>query len=79
MAQSTTFDIAFEQSLPAVRFTGKGNVLPSSEGLVLPFEAVNLKAVDVKIIKIYENNVLQFLQANDYDGNQELRRVGSQY
>lgn len=76
MAQASTFDVAFEQSLPAVRFTGKGNVLPSSEGLVMPFEAVNLKAVDVKIIKIYENNVLQFLQSNDFDGNQELRRVG---
>jgi len=76
MPQSSTHDIAFEQSLPAVRFTGKGSVLPSSEGLVLPFEAVNLKAVDVKIIKIYENNVLQFLQTNDFDGNQELRRVG---
>ena len=76
MPKSASFDVAFEQSLPAVRFTGKGNILPSSEGLVMPFEAVNLKAVDVKIIKIYENNVLQFLQSNDYDGNQELRRVG---
>ncbi len=76
MPLPTTFDIAFEQSLPAVRFTGKGNILPSSEGLVMPFEAVNLKAVDVQIVKIYENNILQFLQSNDYDGNQELRRVG---
>lgn len=76
MPQAGTFDLAFEQTLPAVRFTGKGNVLPSSEGLVMPFEAVNLKAVDVKIIKIFENNVLQFLQTNNYDGNQELRRVG---
>ncbi len=76
MPQASTFDIAFEQSLPAVRFTGKGNILPSSEGLVMPFEAVNLKAVDVKIIRIYESNILQFLQTNDFDGNQELRRVG---
>ncbi len=76
MPSSTTHEIAFEQSLPAVRFTGDGTILPSSEGLVMPFEAVNLKSVDVKIIKIYENNVLQFLQSNDYDGNQELRRVG---
>ncbi len=76
MTTSGTYDIAFERSLPAVRFTGKGNVLPSSEGLVMPFEAVNLKAVDVKIIKIYESNVLQFLQVNDLDGSQELRRVG---
>ena len=77
MPASATFDISFEQSLPAVRFTGKGNVLPSSEGLVMPFEAVNLKAVDVKIIKIYESNILQFFQTNNFDGNQELRRVGT--
>ena len=76
MPLPASFEIGFEQSLPAVRFTAKGNVLPSSEGLVLPFEAVNLKAVDVKIIMIYESNILQFLQGNDYDGNQELRRVG---
>lgn len=76
MSEAATFDIAFEQVLPAVRFTGKGNVLPSSDGLILPFEAVNLKSVDVQIIKIYESNVLQFLQVNNLDDNNELRRVG---
>ncbi len=76
MSQASSSEIAFEQLLPAVRFTTKGSVLPSSEGLVLPFEAVNLKAVDVKIIQIYENNILQFLQVNSLNGNEELRRVG---
>lgn len=76
MPAAATFDVVFEQLLPAVRFTTKGNVLPSSEGLQLPFEAVNLKAVDVQIIQIYESNILQFLQVNDFAGNQELRRVG---
>jgi hypothetical protein len=42
----------------------------------MPFESVNLKSVDVQIVKIFENNVLQFLQVNDFEGNQELRRVG---
>lgn len=76
MSSAVTYDVAFEQVLPAVRFTGNGTVLPSSDGLVMPFEAVNLKSVDVQIIKVYESNVLQFLQVNDYDGNQEMRRVG---
>jgi uncharacterized protein YfaS (alpha-2-macroglobulin family) len=76
MKKGGSFDVVFEQMNPAVRFTGKGNILPSSEGLILPFEAVNLKSVDVQIIKIFENNVLQFLQVNTYDGNSELRRVG---
>ena len=76
MTEGGSFEVAFEQVLPAVRFTGKGTILPSSDGLVMPFEAVNLKSVDVQIIKIFEDNVLQFLQVNNYEGNQELRRVG---
>lgn len=76
LKQGGEFDVMFEQLNPAVRFTGKGSILPSSDGLILPFEAVNLKSVEVQIVKIFENNVLQFLQVNDLDGNAELRRVG---
>lgn len=71
-----SFVVGFEQLKPAVRFVGKGTLLPATEGLVMPFEAVSLKAVDVMILKVYERNVLQFLQVNDMDGNDELRRVG---
>ncbi|HRI78459.1 MAG TPA: MG2 domain-containing protein, partial [Cyclobacteriaceae bacterium] len=76
MGEGSEFDVLFEQVKPAVRFIGRGNILPSTDGLVLPFEAVSLKAVDIQIIKIFETNVLQFLQVNEFDGNQELRRVG---
>jgi uncharacterized protein YfaS (alpha-2-macroglobulin family) len=76
MAEGASFDLAFEQLNPSVRFTGNGSILPGSDGLVLPFEAVNLKAVDVKIVKIFEANVLQFLQVNNISGDEELRRVG---
>ncbi len=69
--------VLFEQIKPQVRFTGKGNILPSTDGLVLPFEAVSLKAVDVSVYKIYENNVTQFLQVNNYDGSNQLRRVAT--
>ena len=70
-------NLTFEQILPAVRMTGKGVIMPKSEGnLVLPFEAVNLRAVDVRITKIFENNVMQFLQVNDMSEDYELTRVG---
>ncbi len=68
--------ITFENLKPNVRLVGEGVILPSSNGLIFPFEAVNLKAVDVKIMKIYENNIAQFLQVNDLDGQSELSRVG---
>ncbi len=76
MSNRTTHEIQFEQEKPAIRFTGKGSILPSTDGLIMPFEAVNLKAVDVTILKINESNVLQFLQVNTLAGNDELRRVG---
>jgi uncharacterized protein YfaS (alpha-2-macroglobulin family) len=76
MNQGGSFEIVFEQVSPSVRFVGKGNILPSSDGLILPFEAVSLKAVDIQIVKVFESNVLQFLQVNDLEGNSEMRRVG---
>lgn len=76
MKTDSAMDVTFEQLNPAVRFTGKGSVLPSTDGLIMPFEAVNLKSVDIEIIKVYEKNVLQFFQVNDFEGASELRRVG---
>lgn len=74
--QSYQKTIEFEDLKPAVRISGKGVILPESQNLIFPFEAVNLNAVDVRITKIYENNILQFLQVNSLDGKNELRRVG---
>ena len=70
-----TSNINFQNRMPSVKIHGKGNILPNSGRLVLPFESINLNAVDICIIKIYENNVPQFLQDNDLSGNSELRRV----
>ncbi len=74
--KDTEADINFEAVKPAVRLVHKGVILPSTDGLVLPFEAVGLKAVDVTVVKVFEENMAQFLQVNPYDGAQELRRVG---
>ncbi|MGM0479263.1 MAG: alpha-2-macroglobulin family protein [Bacteroidota bacterium] len=68
--------LLFQQIKPDVRLTSKGTILPSSNAMTIPFEAVNLKAVDVRIIKIYEDNIAQFFQNNDFDGSRGLKRVG---
>lgn len=73
--QNVTGTIYFENRMPSVQIRGKGVILPQSGKLVLPFEAVNLKAVDVSIIRIYENNIPQFLQQNDLESTYGLRRV----
>ncbi|MEO6684006.1 MAG: MG2 domain-containing protein, partial [Ginsengibacter sp.] len=69
-------NIIFENRMPSVKIQGRGNILPHEGKLVLPFESVNLKAVDISIIQIYESNIPQFLQENNFATESGLRRVG---
>lgn len=70
-----TANVFFENRFPSVQIQGRGNILPNTGKLILPFESINLKAVDVTILKIYENNIPQFFQTNNLAGESELRRV----
>lgn len=76
MKERYFMEILFEEIKPQVQLIGKGVILPNSNGLTFPFRAVSLKAIDVKILKIYEKNIPQFLQVNNLEGQRELRRVG---
>ncbi len=67
--------VAFEQIKPEVRLLSNGTLLPSSKNLKINFETVNLNAVNVSVLKIYKNNVMQFLQGNTIDGNYDLKSV----
>ncbi len=68
--------IVFYSIKPDVELIGKGVILPESQGLIFPFKAVNLSAVNVRIIKIFQKNIPQFFQTNQYDGFDEINRVG---
>ncbi|MEI6124228.1 MAG: MG2 domain-containing protein [Bacteroidota bacterium] len=76
LGKKVSDSVIFEDVKPNIRLVGEGSILPSTNGLIFPFEAVNLNAVDVKILKIYESSVAQFLQVNDLQGDRELSRVG---
>ena len=66
-----------EDEVPAVEIPLKGSILPEKDKFWLPFRAVNLSAVEVRVVKIYEKNVLMYLQDNDLGhGGNELRRSG---
>ncbi len=70
--------ITFEALKPQVRLISNGTILPNSQELKFNFEAVNLSAVDVRIIKIFEDNILQFLQDNNLNSNNQydIKKVG---
>ncbi len=76
MPTPSQWSIAFSSAKPLVKSLREGAIMPNSKGLIFPFQAVSLNAVDVEIFKIYENNIIQFLQTNDISGQYELDRVG---
>ncbi len=76
MPNASAWNLDFEDIKPEIRLAGNGVILPESNGLIFPFEAVGLNSVEVEIFKIYQNNLLQFLQSNELTGNYDLERVG---
>ena len=75
LKKSSAANVVFENKKPSVTIAGSGTILPNSGKLILPFEAINLKAIDVTVLKIYENNIPQFFQSNGYKDGSDLRRV----
>jgi hypothetical protein len=68
--------VAFAQTEPGVRFVGSGSILPATERVTVPIEAVNVRSVQVTAFAIPEDNIGQFLQTNALGGSSELGRVG---
>jgi len=76
LGQDLTREVSFKSAPPEVRFVGAGTILPEKDRLTVPIEAVNLKSVQVTAFQIYGDNIHQFFQLNNLEGNQELTRVG---
>lgn len=71
-------NLVMVQVKPEVKLVDQSDksILPSTRGLVLPFEAVGLSAVDVTVVRIFKDNVIQYLQVNNMGGQYQLKRVG---
>jgi len=76
LSSSFVKQLDFSSMAPAILLEGNGVILPSSQNLIFPFKAANLKAVDLRIVKIFENNLPYFLQESNMDGNNYIKRFG---
>lgn len=74
----TSHSISFSEInlKPQVEILTTAAILPDSKSLIIPFRAVNLYAVDLSVIRVFENNVLMFMQTNSLASANELRRSG---
>ncbi len=62
------------QSLqPSIEYTSKGIFLPTDNNKNLRFQTVNLNSARLIILKVFENNLTQFLQDNSINENSKNR------
>ncbi|RPH99395.1 MAG: hypothetical protein EHM72_11110, partial [Calditrichaeota bacterium] len=76
LQENSVHQVTFDQLKPSVAFVGNGIILPTTQGLTIPIETVNVRSVLITAIRISEEKIPQFLQVNNYDGDRELHRVG---
>lgn len=76
LGENIVKSIDISPEVPNVRFIGEGAIVPQSNQILVPFQAVYLKGVVVRVIKIAQQNMGQFLQINRLDEHDELLRVG---
>ena len=68
--------IDFQLLKPEMRLPGRGVIMPDNGSVIFPFEAVNLKAVDLRIVKIFPSNMINFLQDRSLNDTWNMKPVG---
>jgi uncharacterized protein YfaS (alpha-2-macroglobulin family) len=68
--------LAFYELKPVAKIGGDGTFLPVEGKILVPIDVVSLNYVDIIVSQVYANNMLQFLQTNNYNGNYQFSRVG---
>jgi len=77
LGETMVRSVFFAPPKPAVRIIGRGNIIPvHDENYILPIETINLHSVDIEIFQIFGNNLLQYMQMDDYETNYNMYRVG---
>lgn len=76
LGEAEVFQLTFEDQPPRVEILGKGNIVPHSGSVTLPFRTMNLRAIDVEIFEVFESNVMQYLQYGELWSSGGYEAVG---
>ena len=74
--EDRTFEVDLGGDKPELSLLRTGSLIPLTDNLIIPFTSCYYRGVLVKVVKIKERNIGQFLQVNNISGSSELKRVG---
>ena len=72
--EQITFDLT--DLSPKVRWTETGVIVPEVGDATIYFDAICLSSVVLRVVKVYDNNILSFYQNNDLDDTWGIRNAG---
>ena len=70
------FDFDLTDNQPKVRWTDDGVIIPNVDETTVYFDAICLNAVTLRIVRIFDDNILSFLQENELNETYNVRRAG---
>ncbi len=76
IATKVSATVESKWDIPAVWFEDTGVIIPTTQGTKVLLKTKNLAKVYIEVLHIYGSNMIQFLQVNEFNGSEELKRVG---
>lgn len=77
LPQNYEANINLDSHFPSISWINNGVIIPSNSDAKLYFSAVNLKSVNIRFVKVYDNSVLDFLsETKDLSKNWGIKKVG---
>lgn len=76
MQSDYPFDFDLTDNLPKVRWTDDGVIIPKVEETTVYFDAICLNAVTLRIVRVFDDNILSFMQDNELSETYGIRKAG---
>ena len=70
------FDFDLTDNLPKVRWTDDGVIIPNVDETTVYFDAICLNSVTLRIVRVFDDNILSFLQDNELNETYGVRKAG---
>ena len=76
LQDDTMYPFDLTDYVPKVRWTDDGVIIPNVDETTVYFDAVCLNSVTLRIIRIFDDNILSFLQDNELNETYGVRKAG---
>ena len=76
LQEDYNFDFDLTENLPKVRWTDDGVIIPDVDETTVYFDAICINSVTLRIIRIFDDNILSFMQDNDLTETYGVRKAG---